>query len=188
MKPIATILTEGFADWETGLISGGAEDFGVNVILASPGGVGARSMGGLRAEGLARAEDLDPADFSVIALCGGTIWGMDKAPDLSALLSGAVAAGTSVAGICGATLALARAGLLDTRAHTSNRAGYIEAHVPAYSGASRYRDQPAAVSDQGVITASGIAPVSFAAEVFLAAGAPREAAEGFRATFAAEHG
>jgi hypothetical protein len=44
------------------------------------------------------------------------------------------------------------------------------------------------VSAEGVITAAGVAPVSFAAEVFAAAGLPPDQVDQFRAMLAAEHG
>jgi hypothetical protein len=55
--------------------------------------------------------------------------------------------------------------LLNDRRHTSNGPGYIAAHVPEYSGAALYEAIPA-VSDRGIITASGLAPVDFAREIF----------------------
>ena len=72
-------------------------------------------------------------------------------------------AGTPVAGICGATMGLARAGLLDDRRHTSNAPEQLS--PTGYAGAAHYVDAPA-VTDRGVITAAAIAPVDFAREVF----------------------
>ncbi len=45
--------------------------------------------------------------------------------------------GGTVAAICGATLALAHAGLLDKRPHTSNGAGFLEMFCPAYKKGRR---------------------------------------------------
>jgi putative intracellular protease/amidase len=70
-----------------------------------------------------------------------------------------------VAAICAGTLALARAGLLNDRRHTSNMPGYIGEHAPQYSGTALYEAAPA-VTDRGVITASGLSPVDFAREIF----------------------
>jgi transcriptional regulator GlxA family with amidase domain len=75
------------------------------------------------------------------------------------------AAGVPIAAICAGTLAAARAGLLNDRRHTSNMPGYIAEHVPDYEGASLYQDVPA-VNERSVITASGLAPVDFAREIF----------------------
>ena len=82
--------------------------------------------------------------------------------------------GRPVAGICAATLALAHAGLLDNRLHTSNGAGFIEKQVPQYRGQDMYRPQRS-VRDSAVITANGLAPVAFAAEIFRALVPEREA-------------
>ena len=72
--------------------------------------------------------------------------------------------GVPIAAICGATLALARAGLLDDRAHTSNDPAYLE-RATTYRGAGRYVDT-LAVRDRGIITASGLGATEFAREVF----------------------
>ena len=66
-------------------------------------------------------------------------------------------AGTPVAGICGATMGLARAGLLDDRRHTSNAPEQLS--PTGYAGAAHYVDAPA-VTDRGVITAAAITRVS----------------------------
>lgn len=127
-------------------------------------------MAGVSIRSAGKAEDAAPADYDVLVLCGGTIWQSDDVPDLSAPVGRFIAAGKPVAGICDATLALGRLGLLDTRAHTGNYASQLREVVPTYRGSALYRDQPQAVSDQGVITASGAAPVSFAREVLDAIG------------------
>ena len=68
-----------------------------------------------------------------------------------------------VAAICGATLGLARSGLLDERDHTSNAADFLLSS--GYAGGARYRDAPV-VEDRDVITAPATRPVDFAAAVF----------------------
>ena len=74
-------------------------------------------------------------------------------------------AGVPVAAICGATIAVARAGLLDDRAHTSNDPDYLASHAAEYRGARHYVEA-LAVRDRGVITASGVGPIEFAREIF----------------------
>ena len=74
-------------------------------------------------------------------------------------------AGTPVAAICGATAGLALAGLLDDRRHTSNAAEFLAS--VGYGGAEHYVDDPA-VTDGPLVTASGVAPVDFAREIFAA--------------------
>ena len=60
--------------------------------------------------------------------------------------------GATVCAICGATAALANAGLLDKRPHTSNGPGFLEMSSHRYKGQSFYVDQPSA-ADHNLITA-----------------------------------
>jgi len=73
-----------------------------------------------------------------------------------------LAAGVPVAAICGATAALARAGALDGRRHTSNAPEYLAA--TGYAGAALYEHKPA-VTDQGLITAGAVSALEFAYEI-----------------------
>ena len=70
-----------------------------------------------------------------------------------------------VAAICAATLALAHCGLLNDRLHTSNGKKFIGMYVPEYRGEKFYRPAPS-LRDRGIITANGLAPFAFAAEIF----------------------
>lgn len=71
--------------------------------------------------------------------------------------------GICVAAICGATAALAKSGLLDDVAHTSNAKEFLA--MTGYAGSQHYVETPA-VSSEYIITASGIEPVAFAVEIF----------------------
>ncbi len=68
-----------------------------------------------------------------------------------------------VAAICGATAGLARGGVLDNRRHTSNAPEYLAA--TQYKGTALY-EETAAVTDNNLITAPGMAPVDFAYHIF----------------------
>ena len=57
---------------------------------------------------------------------------------------------------------------------TPDLAGFIEAHVPTYRCQHFYRPQKS-VRDRNVITANGLAPFAFAAEIFRALAPEREA-------------
>lgn len=72
-----------------------------------------------------------------------------------------------VAAICGATVALARKGLLDSRWHTSNDLEYLKMICPNYTGEKYYKKE-SAVTDGKLITATGIAPLEFSAHVLSA--------------------
>lgn len=185
MQPITILLTNGYSDWETGLISGaGSLFFGADIRFVSPDGQAVTSAGGLVSGPLAA---LEPISEGVLVICGGTIWDGADAPDISPVLLASKAAGATIAAICGGTLAAARAGLLDTIPHTSNGAGYLTAPVPSYTGAEHYLNQPQAVAADGVISAAGTSPVSFAAAVLSAAGLPPEGVAQFQAMLGAEH-
>lgn len=91
-----------------------------------------------------------------IALKGGIARFAEKAREF-------LDAGVPVAAACGATAALAAEGLLDDRTHTSNAPEFLAA--TGYGGGERYSPEPA-VTDGALITASGLAPVEFAIEIF----------------------
>jgi len=58
MTKIVTILTEGFADWETGLLNGVARGFyGAQTLFATPGGKPVTSTGGMKVTPDAALED-----------------------------------------------------------------------------------------------------------------------------------
>ena len=84
-KRLAIVLTEGYADWECGLLMATARgDCGAETVILTPGGADVTSLGGVSIKSAGRAEDAAPADFDVLVLCGGTIWQSGEAPDLSA--------------------------------------------------------------------------------------------------------
>lgn len=165
MKPLAVLLRDGWADWEAGYLFGVAGYFlGLPTKIATPSGVSVRSTGGLQGSADLAFGDVDPAGHSAIALIGGPGWS-ERDETVLDLLSRATALGIPVGGICAATIPLAQAGLLDSRRHTSNGIGYLAAQVSGYRGRDRYVDGPGAVVDQGVVTAPGTAPSTFAVEL-----------------------
>lgn len=108
-------------------------------------------------------DEISPDDSAMLILPGGQRWESGGNPEAVSKAEEFVAAGVPVAAICAATLALARAGVLDERVHTSNAREYLAAS--GYRGGGLYRDV-AAVTDGKLITASGLAPVDFAYEIF----------------------
>ncbi|KUK71814.1 DJ-1/PfpI family protein, partial [Methanobacterium sp. 42_16] len=69
-----------------------------------------------------------------------------------------------IAAVCGATIALANKGILNNRKHTSNDLEVLKMFCPEYTGENFYLNQPA-VTDDNLITASGIAPLEFSYEI-----------------------
>lgn len=167
-RSVHVVIFDGFADWEPAHALAELRRSGKRVVR-TVGFTSAPvvSMGGLKVWPDVTLDAVTANDVELLLLPGGDMWEQATYPRqlLEPLIKALVANGIPVAAICAATLALARAGVLDARRHTSNGSEYLHAHVPDYAGASYYIDS-AAVRDQHVITASGLAPVDFAREVF----------------------
>jgi putative intracellular protease/amidase len=170
MKRLAVLLTEGYADWECGqLIASARSEFKFDVVITSPDGNMVTSMGGLRSLVDISFDKIDSATTDCLVLCGGTIWETEKAPDLNARLQQFASSNCVMGAICGATLAYARAGLLNDTAHTSNAPGYLAA-AKEYRGEAFYRNVPHAIRSDRMVTAAGTAPITFTAEIYRALG------------------
>jgi putative intracellular protease/amidase len=187
MTTILTILTEGFADWETTLLNGVARGFyKAQTRYATPGGKAVTSTGGMKVTPDLALEDVDLDELDALIVCGGEIWQTDQAPDLTEILNAAHGKGKVVGAICDGTVAAARTGLLDEIEHTSNGEGYLDG--TGYKGKTHYRDVPHAVVDQKVITAPATAPVSFMVEVMKAVGLGDENLDYYVGLHAAQYG
>ena len=167
-QAVHVMVFEGFADWEPAHAIAELRRWGKRTIRSvgfTPATV--TSMGGLRMTPDIDIASVDPGDVELFIIPGGTMWESEHYPraPLEALLTTLVDAGTPVAAICGATLALGRAGILEVRRHTSNARTYLPAHVNGYAGGDHYEDVPVVV-DRHVITASGLAAVDFASAIF----------------------
>jgi len=173
-RKIGFVFIPVFADWEFGMLSGSAVDwFGMKTVALTPDGGPVTSIGGFRLSGERSLDPDENADLDAIAVIGSDTWPNPDAPDVSTLLRSVAARGGVVGGICGGTLALARAGLFDGVDHTSNGRDWILNHLPGYAGRDRYRDVPHAVTDGRIVSAPGSAPVTFAVE-FLSALLPEK--------------
>ncbi len=121
------------------------------------------SKGGLRILPDLSLSMLEPQDSRMLILPGAdsaATGGIDEFVKKAAQF---LKAGVPVAAICGATAALAKFGLLDALPHTSNAKIVLE--MVGYKGGFHYQDK-LAVTSGNVITASGIAPIEFAMEIF----------------------
>lgn len=89
--------------------------------------------------------------------------GKNLVEDLIPIVQRIVDQKVPVAAICGPTVFLASHGFFENKKHTSN-GGYLQNLIGTYNGSDLYVNQPS-VSDNGMITANGIAFVEFAREV-----------------------
>jgi putative intracellular protease/amidase len=157
---------DGFADWEpASALAELRRTFGFSVQTIGLTRNPVKSMGGLKILPDIPIGEAQPDLTSILILPGGDAWVHGEMKEVTGLIRAVTGAGTPVAAICAATLSLAYAGLLDDHRHTSNGNSFISKHVPKYRGHEHYQ-KLRAVRDGNVITANGLAPFAFAAEIF----------------------
>ena len=122
------------------------------------------TMGGVHIIPDITVEACTADNAGVLILPGGDTWLEQIDNPIMEKVKEFLVANVFVAAICGATIGLARAGLLDDHNHTSNDLGYMKAVSPDYTGEAFYSQEPA-ITDKKLITASGIAPLEFTREV-----------------------
>ncbi|HEX3785982.1 MAG TPA: type 1 glutamine amidotransferase family protein [Pseudonocardiaceae bacterium] len=171
-RTVHVAVYDTFADWETGHAIAHLRNGNWH---QRPGGFEVRtvgisrepvvSMGGMRVVPDLSLAELDPADSAMLILPGASGWDLvdERLTEVSATARAFLDAGVPVAAICGAVAGLARAGLLDDRAHTSAAPEYLAA--TGYAGGAHYM-QADAVSADNLITAGPTEPVAFAREIF----------------------
>jgi putative intracellular protease/amidase len=170
LQDVYVLVFNGFADWEPADALAELRRSGKRHVRA----VGfdedtVTSMGGLRVVPDMALSNVEYDQVGLLLLPGGDMWEAGSSPEdaLVALIEELISRKTPIAAICGATFALGRAGLLNDRRHTSTVPGDLAAIGPAYRGAEHYTSS-LAVSDRGVITASGLGSIEFAREIFSA--------------------
>jgi putative intracellular protease/amidase len=161
MYTVYVYVLDTLADWELGYVSAelntgryfkkGAGRIPLKTVSYSKRPV--KTMGGLTIVPDCLISDIKLNETSVLLLPGADAWGN---PEHGAILEKAgtlLSSGGTVCAICGATTALADAGLLDNRPHTSNGPGFLEQFSPGYKGQGFYVDEPS-VADGSLITAA----------------------------------
>jgi putative intracellular protease/amidase len=121
------------------------------------------TMGGLRVLPESLLADLKPDGSAMLILPGNGFFATEDYRPYVEKAREFLDAGVPVAAICGATGALAMAGLLDDREHTSNAAAFLDGL--GYQGGELYREE-LAVTDRDLITAGANAPIEFARAIF----------------------
>ena len=159
-----------WADWEAGyaiahLASGdwNSEGKQYRVVTVAETDHQVTTKGGLRLTPDITIRELEPTDSDMLILPGADTWLTGQNVAFVVAAARFLDAGVPVAAICGATVGLARGGVLNDRDHTSNAPQILESD--AYTGHSRYQDE-LVVTDGDLITASGIAPVEFAKAIY----------------------
>lgn len=109
-------------------------------------------------------DELEPAQSAMLILPGADTWQEESRTPVLEKAKAYLAAEVPVAAICGATLGLARVGVLNKKKHTGNSLEELQ-HASNYRGEALYQNQPA-FTDGNLITASAIAPLEFAYQIF----------------------
>jgi putative intracellular protease/amidase len=188
VMPTAHIaVPDTLADWEAGhllaeLRTGRFTGTPFEVVTVGETTAPVTTMGGVRVLPDVALADVDPAASALLVLPGAGLWDAGGGDAFAAAAGRWIAAGVPVAAICGATFGLARAGLLDTRRHTSAAPEYLAAS--GYRGGAHYVDARAA-ADGGLVTAGPQSPVQFAATTLGVLGlASAETLAAYEAVFA----
>ncbi|MBI3556162.1 MAG: DJ-1/PfpI family protein, partial [Deltaproteobacteria bacterium] len=157
---IYVFLHDSYADWELGYILPELVQHERKPVTFGLRKTPVGSLGGLTVTPTLSLDEIDVASVQALILPGGLSWKDFESTALDELVRQLNARRVPVAGICAATGYLARLGLLDSVAHTSNSVAFLKERAPGYSGAARYQNKMS-VSDGGIITAGGLGAVDF---------------------------
>jgi putative intracellular protease/amidase len=164
-KDVHLFVLDTLADWEPGLAiahlnepaPGMPSKYRVRSVGLSRDPV--VTKGGLRVLPELTVDELSHSNSALLLLPGADIWMEPRTDPVLDKARAFVSAGVPVAAICGGTVGLARAGLLDNRRHTSNAPEFLAS--TGYAGGNYYVTEPV-VEDDGVITAPATASLELA--------------------------
>ena len=161
MITIYIYLLATLADWEIGSLTAelnskrffrpDAPQLIVKTVAVSKDPV--KTMGGLTIIPDCTIDEIEMSEKTLLILPGADTWSDAENAQIIQKASVLLSKGGSVCAICGATVALANAGILNDRPHTSNGKVFLDMFCPDYKGQKFYIDQPA-VSDGNLITGS----------------------------------
>ena len=166
MKPNAYLLVfDGLADWEPAHAFCEISKSGkFEIVTVGFSRQGVTTMGGLKLQPDIAMHEVNPAGAAFFMLPGGDMWLKNSFAELKELLRHLHERKVLIGAVCAATLEIARAGLTRGVRHTSNSKAFLKAAVPEYNDDEFYVDD-LAVTDEKIITASGLGSVELAREV-----------------------
>lgn len=172
MITVYVYVLDTLADWELGYVTAelnsrrffkkDAPDISVKMAGISQEPI--TTMGGFTIIPDDSIKNIAVNEKSVLLLPGATTWNDPKHGAVIEKAKALLSAGATVCAICGATAALADAGLLEQRPHTSNGAGYLSTCSPRYRGQRFYVDKPS-VADHNLITAGSTGALLWARQI-----------------------
>lgn len=172
MFTIYVYVPDTLADWELGYVTSelnsgrffkkDAERVTLKTVSYSKEPV--ITMGGMKIMPDCLTDDIVVSEKSILLLPGANTWNDKKHGAIIEKAGEFLSSGATVCAICGATAALANAGLLDNRPHTSNGPGFLEMFCPGYKGTSFYIDEPS-IADNNLITAGSTGALLWAKQI-----------------------
>lgn len=172
MFTIYVYVLDALADWELGYVISEVNSGRffkkdaqrVSLKTVSYSGKPIKTMGGLTIMPDCLIDDIAVSETSVLLLPGADTWNDLKHGAVIKKAEELLSSGALVCAICGATAALAGAGLLDNRPHTSNGPGFLKMFSPGYKGQDFYIDKPS-VADNNLITAGSAGALLWAKQI-----------------------
>ena len=162
---IYTYLQDGWADWECGYVLAGLRrNLGCEIVIASPDGEPVTSIGGIRTTPHAAFDAIEASPDAGYLLIGSDNWLEFDCKPTGKTLTRAFELDCPIGIVCGATVFAARIGLFEDSGHTSNGFEFLREHAGDYPGSQHYVSSPSAISDRNLVTASGLAPLTFSRE------------------------
>lgn len=165
MRTAYLLVFNGLSDWEPGLAVAEinkSQDYTVKTVGFNEDTI--VTMGGISIIPDCTIDEINYNNAAIIILPGGGMWEKDPVMDMVPVVEKFIKMDIPVAAICGTTVFLARHGFLEGIKHTSNGETYLHNLVRNYKGNDLYVNKPS-VSDNGIITANGIASLEFARDV-----------------------
>lgn len=174
-KNVYLYVFDTMSDWEVGYICAELNSGryfkkdrpAAKVITISVDNAPITTMGGINILPDLSVSEFDVENAGLLILPGGDTWMEAFHDPMLAKAEEALRAGVLVGAICGATMGIARKGMLNNIPHTSNDLEYLKMMCPEYTGEPQYRQEPAVISGN-LITANGVAPLEFAVEILKA--------------------
>ncbi|MBN1968512.1 MAG: glutamine amidotransferase [Candidatus Delongbacteria bacterium] len=159
------------ADWEIGYITAELKSgrFLLNnekfeIIPISSKLESIETMGGIVIEPVETIINVEFRQNDLLILPGSDTWMDENNNQVLDMIPDLLKRNVIVAAICGATIALAKKGILENLKHTSNDKNFLKMMCPDYAGESFYIEEPA-ITDGNLITASGLAPLEFSYQI-----------------------
>ena len=166
-KHIIFYINDGFADWECSFILPILKREGIRLHVVSDYAQKVKSAGGFTITPDGSLDNLfHHQGIDGIILPGGDFWMHTDPSDMVLdFVEKLDRQNKMIAAICAATVAIAKKGLLNHRFHTSNDLALLKASSRDYKGDKKYIKHELAVTDNNLITASGIGALEFTQEI-----------------------